>query len=401
VSPRLPTLEDLGEVSGKRVFVRVDFNVPLEEGRVADDLRVRAAVPTLNELLEKDAALVLASHLGRPKGQVRGDLRMAPVASTLAGDLGRQVVSVQDVVGDEATGACSRLEPGDVVMLENLRFDPGEEGNDEGFARRLAALADVYVDDAFGAAHRAHASVDALPRLLGARGAPTAAGRLLQREVEVLSRLLEGPDEPYVAVLGGAKVSDKLGVIEGLLERVDALLIGGAMAFTFLAADGLEVGRSLVEEDRLDDVREAQRHAKDQGVLIQLPEDVVVAPEASVDAPRRTVRVDAIPRDAMGLDIGPRSVEEFARTLADARTILWNGPMGVFELEPFSAGTRGVAHAVAGASAFTVIGGGDSLLAVKRLGLEREFDHMSTGGGASLEFLEGKTLPGIAALEEG
>jgi phosphoglycerate kinase len=279
-------------------------------------------------------------------------------------------------------------------MLENLRFEPGEEANDEGFAERLAALADLYVDDAFGAAHRAHASVEALPRLL-----PSAAGRLLQREVEVLSRLLEGPDEPYVALLGGAKVSDKLAAISALIPRVDALLIGGAMAFTFVAAQGGEVGRSLVEEDRFDDVREAQQRADETGCLIQLPEDVIAAPEASLDAPRRTVPVDRIPPDLMGLDVGPRTVEEFARTLADAHTVLWNGPMGVFELEPFSAGTRGVAQAVAGSKSFSVVGGGDSLLAVKRLGLEDAFDHLSTGGGASLEFLEGRELPGIAVLE--
>jgi phosphoglycerate kinase len=289
---------------------------------------------------------------------------------------------------------CGHIEPGEVALLENLRFEPGEENNDPEFASRLASLADLYVDDAFGAAHRAHASVVALAELL-----PSVAGRLLQREVEVLSKLLEGPEEPYVAVLGGAKVSDKLGAISALVERVDALLIGGAMAFTFLAADGVQVGKSLVEPDRFDDVRAARKLATDGGALIQLPEDVVVAPEVRADVPRQTVGVDAIPRDMLGLDIGPRTVEEFARTLADAKTILWNGPMGVFELEPFSAGTRGVARAVAGAKAFSVVGGGDSLLAVRRLGLEDSFGHLSTGGGASIEFLEGRKLPGIAVLE--
>jgi phosphoglycerate kinase len=391
----LRTLEDLGEVHGQRVFVRVDHNVPLEGGAVADDMRIRASLPTLNELLQKGASVVVASHLGRPGGQVRDELRLAPVAGRLGELLGRDVAPVSDVAGEVAQAVCGHIEPGQVVMLENLRFEPGEEKDDPAFADRLASLADLYVNDAFGAAHRAHASVHSLPGRL-----PSAAGRLLQREVEVLSRLLEGPEEPYVAVLGGAKVSDKLGVIEGLVDRVDALLIGGAMAFSFLATQGLEVGKSLVEADRFDDVRRAMDRARERGVVLQLPEDVLAAPEVSVEAPRRTVRVDGIPRDHMGLDIGPRTVEEFARTLADAKTVLWNGPMGVFELEPFSAGTRGVAHAVAGLHAFTVVGGGDSLLAIKRLGLEDSFDHLSTGGGASLEFLEGKDLPGIAVLRK-
>jgi phosphoglycerate kinase len=391
----LRTLDELGDVADARVFVRVDFNVPLENGEVADDFRIRAALPTLRELLERGAALVLASHLGRPKGQVKDELRLAPVGDRLARLLERDVQAVSDVVGEEATAVCSHLGAGEVVLLENLRFDPREEKNDAGFAKELAAFADAYVDDAFGAAHRAHATVVALAERFERR----AAGRLLQREVEVLSKLLHEPDEPYVAVLGGAKVSDKLGVIQGLIERVDALLIGGAMAFTFLAADGMDVGRSLVEEDRFDDVRSARKLADERGVVLVLPEDVVAAPEVSSEAKRETVRCDAIPRNLMGLDIGPRTVEEFARTLADAKTILWNGPMGVFELEPFSAGTRGVAYAIAGTDAFSVAGGGDSLAAIRKFGLEDGFDHLSTGGGASLEFLEGKTLPGIEVLE--
>lgn len=389
----LRTLEDLGDLAGRRVFVRADFNVPLEGGRVADDLRIRATLPTLRELLDGGASLVLASHLGRPKGHVREELRLAPVGERLSELLGRTVLAVPDVVGEEARAACDALHPGGVVLLENLRFDPGEEANDGGFADRLAALADAYVDDAFGAAHRAHASVAALPERL-----PSAAGRLMQREVEALSKLLRDPDEPYVAVLGGAKVSDKLGTIGALVERVDALLIGGAMAFTFIAAEGGEIGASLVETERFDEVRAARRTADERGVVIQLPEDVVAAAEASVDAERRTVPAAEIPRGLKGLDIGPRTVEEFARSIADAKTILWNGPMGVFEFEPFSAGTRGVATAIAGARAFSVVGGGDSLLAVRKAGLEDSFDHLSTGGGASLEFLEGRELPGIAAL---
>jgi phosphoglycerate kinase len=280
-----------------------------------------------------------------------------------------------------------------VTLLENLRFDPREEQNHPGFADELAALADVYVDDAFGAAHRAHASVVGVAERL-----PAVAGRLIQREVEALTRLLEGAEKPYVAILGGAKVSDKLAAVRSLVERVDALLVGGAMAFSFLASAGAEVGRSLVESDRYDEVRAAVADAERRGVLIQLPEDVVAAAEPTVDARRRTVSAHAIPRDLMGLDIGPRTVEEFARTIADAKTILWNGPMGMFELEPFSAGTRGVATAVAGAPAYTVVGGGDSLAAVRTFGLADSIDHLSTGGGASLEFLEGRRLPGLVVL---
>jgi phosphoglycerate kinase len=390
----LRTLESLGDVAGRRVFVRADLNVPLQDGRVADDMRIRATLPTLTELLEAGAALVVASHLGRPGGRVKDELRLAPVGERLSELLERDVAALDDVAGEDAAAACSRIEPGQVVLLENLRFDPGEERDDPEFARRLAGLADVYVNDAFGAAHRAHASVHALAGLL-----PSAAGRLLQREVDVLTRLRDDPEGPYVAVLGGAKVSDKLAAIDALVERVDAILIGGAMAFTFLAADGVRVGRSLVEPERLDEVRAARRKAGGRGVLIQLPEDQVVASEPSTDVPRRTVPIGELPPDEMGLDIGPRTVEEFARTLADARTVLWNGPMGVFELEPFSAGTRGVAQAIAGIDAFTVVGGGDSLLAVRRFGLEDAFDHLSTGGGASLELLEGRELPGIAALQ--
>ena len=396
---KLRTLDDLGDVAGLRVFVRADLNVPIGGGAVADDARIRATVPTLVELLERGAGLVVASHLGRPKGQVREELRLAPVARRLAELLGREVRALDLVTGEPVRAACAALAPGQVLMLENLRFDPREEANDPGFAEELAALADAYVDDAFGAAHRAHASVEALPRVMLARGRPAVAGRLLQREVEVLGRLREDPERPYVAVLGGAKVSDKLGTIAALVERVDALLLGGAMAFTFLAAEGAEVGRTLVEPERFDEVRGARGLAGERGVLLELPVDAVAAPEASADAKWRTVPAREIPRDHMALDIGPRTVEEFARIVADARTVLWNGPMGVFELEPFSAGTRGVATAIAGCRAFTVAGGGDTLAAIARAGLSDSFDHLSTGGGASLEFLEGRELPGIAVLE--
>jgi phosphoglycerate kinase len=398
----LRTLDDLGDVAGTTVFVRVDFNVPLDGGQVADDARIRAALPTIRELADRGAAVVCASHLGRPKGRPSDDLRIAPVAERLAALLDEPTtVQALGMPGDAATReTVASLERGRVALLENLRFDPGEEANDPAFAGALAELSDAYVDDAFGAAHRAHASVRALPELMLASGRPAVAGRLMQREVEILGRLLRGPDRPYVAVLGGVKVSDKLGVIDALIDRVDALLIGGAMAFTLLAADGARVGRSLVEEDRFDDVRAARARATERGVLIELPVDVVAAPEIAAGVPSRTVPAREIPDDLMGLDIGPRTVESFARILADAKTILWNGPMGVFELEPFSAGTRGVATAASGAAAFTVVGGGDSLLAIKRAGLEGAFDHLSTGGGASLEFLEGRELPGITILED-
>jgi phosphoglycerate kinase len=400
---RLRTLDDLGDLAGLRVFVRLDLNVPLEHGAVTDDARIRASLPTLTELLDRGASIVAASHLGRPRGRVDEALRLRPVAELLQRFLDRMVeyVPTDGVLSPEVEQSCQALafEPGRLVLLENLRFDPGEEANDRAFAQRLAGLADLYVDDAFGAVHRAHASVVALPAVVQEQGRDTAGGRLLQREVEALSRLVDDPARPYVAVLGGAKVSDKLATIGSLVERVDALLIGGAMAFTFLAADGGSVGDSLVELDRFDEVRAARARADERGVVLQLPEDVVAATSRRVDAPRHTVPSAQVPARELGLDIGPRTVEEFARTIADAKTIVWNGPMGVFELEPFSGGTRGVATAIAGAGAFSVVGGGDSLAAVKRYGLEDGFDHLSTGGGASLEFVEGRHLPGITVLE--
>jgi phosphoglycerate kinase len=389
----LRTLDDLPDVIGGRVFVRADFNVPVADGAVADDARIAATLPTIRELRDRGASLVLASHLGRPKGEARDELRLAPVGARLAELLGEPVASLGET-------APATLPDAPVVLLENLRFDPGEEADDQGFAGRLAELADAYVDDAFGAAHRSHASVSALPELMLASGRSAVAGRLMQREVEVLSRLLHDPERPYVAILGGAKVSDKLGVIGSLIDRVDALLVGGAMAFTLIAADGGEIGTSLCERDRFDGVREARDRARARGVLLEVPQDVVAAAEISVKAKRRTVPAAEIPRGLMGLDIGPTTVEEYARIIADAKTILWNGPMGVFELEPFGAGTRGVATAIARAEAFSVVGGGDSLLAVKQAELSDAFDHLSTGGGASLEFLEGRSLPGISILED-
>jgi phosphoglycerate kinase len=389
----LRTLDGLGDLTGLRLLVRVDFNVPMKDGAVADDMRIRATLPTLRELLDRGAALVLASHLGRPKGQVREDLRLAPAGARLAELLERPVTALKETTPGEL--------PNDaVIALENLRFDPGEEANDPAFAGKLADLADAYVDDAFGAVHRAHASVSALPELMLASGRPAVAGRLLQREVEVLSRLLHEPARSYVAVLGGAKVSDKLGTINALVDRVDALLIGGAMAFTLIAADGGSIGDSLVEPNRFDEVRAARARAAERGIPFVLPVDVVAAREMSAEARRETVAADRIPEGWNGLDIGPETVRAFASKIEDARTVLWNGPMGVFELEPFAAGTFEVAKAIATSGAFSVVGGGDSLLAVRRAGLEDAFDHLSTGGGASLEFLEGRALPGITILEE-
>jgi phosphoglycerate kinase len=386
----LRTLDDLGPVDGKTVFLRVDFNVPLADGGVADDMRIRATLPTIHELVELGAKLVLASHLGRPKGAVRRELRMAPVGERLAELLGTPVVT---------TDGLPEVLPGvRIVLLENLRFDPGEEANDATFAGRLAEYGDAYVDDAFGAAHRAHASVSALPELMLASGRPAVAGRLLEREISMLGRLLHEPDRPYVAVLGGAKVSDKLGVIDALVERVDALLIGGAMAFTLIAAEGGDVGESLIERDRFDEVRATRMKSKERGVLLEVPLDVIAASEASFDAKAQTVPATEIPRGLRGLDIGPKTVAAYAEIIADAKTVLWNGPMGVFELEPFGAGTRGIAMAIAHADAFTVVGGGDSLLAVRKAELADSFDHLSTGGGASLEFLEGRSPPGVAIL---
>jgi phosphoglycerate kinase len=387
----LDTLEE--DLDGLRVFVRADLNVPLRDGAVADDTRIRATVPTLRELLDRHARLVLASHLGRPKGQVDEGLRLEPVGRALADALGSAVTALNAVTPEV-------LPEDDVILLENLRFDPGEEANDVSFAGRLADLADAYVDDAFGAVHRAHASVSALPELLLASGRPAVAGRLVEREVAVLGRLLTDPDRPFVAILGGAKVSDKLAVVGSLLERVNALVVGGAMAFTFIEAAGGTVGRSLVEGEQMVDVRAAVDEATRRGVSIYLPADIVAAAAMEDDAATMIVPAGEIPADLMGLDIGPDSVAQFTEVIAGAKTVLWNGPMGVFELAPFADGTLGVARACARSSAFTVVGGGDSLAAIHRAGLESSFDHLSTGGGASLEFLEGRALPGITILEE-
>jgi phosphoglycerate kinase len=384
---------EAADVRGRRVLVRNDFNVPLDDGRVTDDLRIRAAVPTLRWLVEHGGRVISCSHLGRPKGKRDERYSLAPVVPVLAAHLGREVRFVDDVVGESAQAAARELTDGEVMLLQNLRFEPGETDNDPEFADRLAALAELYVDDAFGAAHRAHASVVGVAERL-----PAYAGYLLATEVRVLSRLLENPDRPFVAVLGGSKVSDKLAVLDNLLGRVDSLVIGGGMCFTFLAAQGLEVGDSLFEKDQVDAVRQLAARAEREGKRLLLPTDVVVADDFAEDANTRTVPVDGIEPGWRGLDIGPETAAAFAAEIARARTVFWNGPMGVFEWEPFAAGTRRVAEAVAASDAYTVVGGGDSAAAVAQLGLADRIDHMSTGGGASLELLEGKTLPGVAVI---
>lgn len=384
------------DLAGKRVFLRVDFNVPLENGRITDDTRITAALPTVRHCLESNASLVLASHLGRPKGKPDPKYSLAPVAARLAEILGRPVALLPDCVGPEVEARTSELKPGDVVMLENLRFHAEEERNDDTFARQLAALADVYVDDAFAAAHRAHASIEAITRHLS----PAAAGLLMARELAALGRVVEGAERPRWAILGGAKVSDKIALVEHLLDRVEGLLIGGGMAFTFLAAMGHGVGRSLVEPERIDVARAVLERARTRGIPLRLPVDVVVAPGVDDTTGLRTVSIREIPTDLVALDIGAATVSQFAAVLKGAKTVVWNGPMGVFEKEPFAAGTLGVARAVAESGAFSVVGGGDTVAAVQQAGVGSRIGYISTAGGAFLEFLEGRTLPGVAALSE-
>lgn len=388
------TIRDL-DLHGKRALVRVDYNVPLDGDRITDDTRIRATLPTIQALRDGGAAVVLMSHLGRPKGRVEPRYSLAPVAKRLGELLGRDVPLLPDAIGPEVEAATRRLEPGDVVLLENLRFHPEEERNDPGFARQLAALGDLYVNDAFGAAHRAHASTEGVAHEL-----PAVAGLLMERELAALGRALRQPERPFVTILGGAKVSDKIGVIENLLGKVDALVIGGGMANTFLLAQGQPVGKSLAEPDKADLARDLLQRARERGVTLALPVDVVVAPTLAADAPRQTVETGSVPADQAIYDIGPRSVESYRQLIQGANTIVWNGPMGVFEVAPFAAGTKAIAEAVAASGAFTIVGGGDSVAALEQLGLADRISHVSTGGGASLEFLEGRDLPGVAALRD-
>ena len=389
------TVRDV-DVSGKRVFLRADLNVPLDDGRITDDTRIRASLPTIVNLLERGASVVLASHLGRPKGKVNDALRLRPVAERLSQLLGRPVRMTGDALGPGVQVAVEKLRPGDLLLLENLRFHAAEEANDPEFAKELASLADVYVNDAFGAAHRAHASTEGIAHYL-----PAVAGLLMEREVDALSRLLNKPARPFHAVIGGAKVSGKLEVLEALLSRCQAVLVGGGMANTFLAAKGTALGKSLVEEDQLRNAQRIIAEARRKRVRLMLPTDAIVAPQIHHRARTTTVSISEVPKDQMVVDIGPATIRAFTEHLAKAKTIFWNGPMGVFEMPQMAEGTNAIAKFLARrarAGVVTVVGGGDSVAAVEQLGLSDRMTHVSTGGGASLEFLEGKTLPGVAAL---
>ena len=381
-------------VAGRRVLVRVDFNVPLDSGAITDDTRIRAALPTIEYLREQGAKVILISHLGRPKGKLDESLRLGPIAAHLSGVLGVPVAAATDVVGEEVESLVSELNDGDVLLLENLRFEPGEEKNDSALAKRLADLADLYVNDAFGAAHRAHASTEGIAHHL-----PAYAGFLMLAELETLGGILVSPQRPFLAILGGAKVSDKLSVIGNLLDRVDGLIVGGGMANTFLLAKGHEIGSSLAEPDLIEEATRLLEKAATRKTIIHLPSDVVVAPKIDA-ASGDVVSVDAIPADAAVFDIGPDTRRAYAAEIAQAATIFWNGPMGVFERPPFAAGTEAVAKAVAASGATSVVGGGDSVAALEQLGLADRISHVSTGGGASLEFLEGKDLPGVRVIPD-
>ncbi len=388
------------DLDGKCVLVRVDFNVPLDKatGAITDDTRIRAALPTIQDLTSKGAKVILASHLGRPKG-VEEASRLAPVGDRLSQLLGQPVIKCRDCVGDEVAAQIGAMESGQVALLENVRFYPEEEKNDPEFAKKLASLADLYVNDAFGTAHRAHASTEGVTKYLS----PSVAGYLVEKELKYLQNAIENPQRPLAAIVGGSKVSSKIGVIETLLDKVDKLFIGGGMIFTFYKARGLNVGKSLVEEDKLELARSLEQKAKEKGVQLLLPVDVVIADNFAADANSQTVTIENIPDGWMGLDIGPESVKAFLTALEDCKSVIWNGPMGVFEFDKFAVGTEAIARSLAtltGKGTTTIIGGGDSVAAVEKVGLADQMSHISTGGGASLELLEGKVLPGIAALDE-
>ncbi len=388
------------DLSGKRVLVRVDFNVPLDnEGCITDDTRIRAALPTINDLIQKNARVILAAHFGRPKGQVNESMRLTPVAQRLSQLLGKKVVKTETCIGSDAEIKVGAMDDGDVVLLENVRFFQEEEKNDARFAESLASLAEVYVNDAFGAAHRAHASTEGVTKFLS----PSVAGHLMGKELQYLQGAVDEPKRPLAAIVGGSKVSSKIGVLEALIDKCDKVLIGGGMIFTFYKARGLSVGKSLVEEDKLDLARALEEKAKSKGVQLLLPSDVVLADDFSPNANSQVSHITSIPNGWMGLDIGPEAVKDFQQALSDCKTVIWNGPMGVFEFDKFANGTNSIATTLAALSAqgcCTIIGGGDSVAAVEKAGLAEKMSHISTGGGASLELLEGKTLPGVAALDE-
>lgn len=390
------TIRDI-DFKGKRVLCRVDFNVPLNDaGQISDDTRIVASLPTIRYIINHGGRLILASHLGRPKGKPEAKYSLAPVAPYLGKLLGRPVAMANDCIGPDVKTLISAMKDGDVLLLENVRFHAGEEKNDPDFCAELAALADCYVNDAFGTAHRAHASTEGVAHLLN----PAVAGFLMGKEIEYLGAALAAPKRPFVAILGGAKVSDKIPVIENLLAKVDTLIIGGGMAYTFLEAQGIEVGKSLVERDRIELSAELLTKAKERGVKVLLPIDHVIATEFKADAQKRNCSNNDFPADWMALDIGPQTAKIYAEEISKAQTVVWNGPMGVFEFEAFAAGTFAVAQALADSSALSIIGGGDSVAAVNKAGLDEQMTHISTGGGASLEFLEGKELPGITALND-
>ena len=396
------SLASLGaaDLRSKRVLVRVDFNVPLDDaGAITDDTRIRAALPTIAHLREHGAKVVLAAHFGRPKGQVNEAMRLTAVAARLSGLLGLPVIKTESCIGADAEAKVAALAEGGVLLLENVRFFAEEEKNDPAFAEQLAALADIYVNDAFGAAHRAHASTEGVTKFLS----PSVAGLLMEKELQYLQGAIDEPKRPLAAIVGGSKVSSKIGVLEALIDKCDKILIGGGMIFTFYKARGLSVGKSLVEEDKLELAKELEAKAAAKGVQFLLPTDVVLADNFSPDANSQIAKVEAIPDGWMGLDIGPDSIKVFQDALADCKTVIWNGPMGVFEFDKFAAGTNAIAHTLADLSATgttTIIGGGDSVAAVEKVGVAEKMSHISTGGGASLELLEGKVLPGVAALDE-
>jgi len=388
------TMKDI-DVKGKRVFVRVDFNVPMAEGAITDETRIRAAIPTIEYLVEQGAKVILASHLGRPKGEVKEDMRLTAVGVRLAELMGQPVTKLDESIGQEVEEAVANMQNGDIILLENVRFHAGEEKNDPALAEQFAKLADVYVNDAFGAAHRAHASTEGIAKYV-----PAVSGYLMQKELDVLGKALSNPERPFTAIIGGAKVKDKIGVIESLLEKVDHLIIGGGLSFTFIKAQGYDIGKSLLEEDKIDLAKSFIEKAKAKGVQLHMPIDAVVANEFSKDAETQIVDVDAIPADWMGLDIGPKTAAKYAEVIKDSKLIIWNGPMGVFEMDKFANGTKTVANAMATTTGYTVIGGGDSAAAVEKFEVADKMDHISTGGGASLELMEGKELPGIVALND-